>query len=374
MEQENQKNKEKEQEKIKENSEKQIQEESNQEIKIEEPKQEQFEGKLKPQETVGILSKPEKHEEPKPEIIENKGGEIAVSRPKKSFKELYDTHYKKLFAITLILLIGSLGYIFYFYNQTGDIIYKDVTLSGGTSITIYDSELDMSQLEEALSEQFEDLTIRKISDLTTNRQIAIILETNADLNEIQPALEQQIGYTLDDKNSSIEFTGSSLGANFYTQLRFAIILAFILMAIVVFIIFRTFVPSIAVILSAFADITMTLAFVNLMGIRLSTAGIVAFLMLIGYSVDTDILLTTRMIKRREKNLNTRMLTAFKTGITMTLTSLAAVFVAFLIVKGFSSVLSQIFLILVIGLSFDLLNTWITNASILKLYCEKKGIE
>ena len=35
------------------------------------------------------------------------------------------------------------------------------------------------------------------------------------------------------------------------------------------------------------------------------------------------------------------------------------------------ILSQIFTILVIGLSFDLINTWITNVSILKWYAQKK---
>ena len=58
-------------------------------------------------------------------------------------------------------------------------------------------------------------------------------------------------------------------------------------------------PAFAVMFSAFADIVMTLAVVNLVGIKLSTAGIVAFLMIIGYSVDTDILLTTRLLKRKE---------------------------------------------------------------------------
>jgi preprotein translocase subunit SecF len=143
------------------------------------------------------------------------------------------------------------------------------------------------------------------------------------------------------------------------------------MAIVVFIIFRTVVPSSAVILSAFADILMTLVFVNMLGMKISSAGIVAFLMLIGYSVDTDILLTTRLLKRREGSINHRILGAFKTGITMTLTSLLAITFAWIVVRSFSIVLSQIFLILIIGLCFDILNTWITNVSILKWYVKEK---
>ena len=71
----------------------------------------------------------------------------------------------------------------------------------------------------------------------------------------------------------------------------AILVSFIFMAIVVFIIFRNLVPSrSSYYLAAFADILMTFVVVNILGIKMSSAGIIALLMLIGYSVDTDILL------------------------------------------------------------------------------------
>ncbi len=130
------------------------------------------------------------------------------------------------------------------------------------------------------------------------------------------------------------------------------------------------VPSFAVILSAFSDLVMTLAVVNLLEIKLSTAGIVAFLMMIGYSVDTDVLLTTRVLKKKH-SINQEMYDAFKTGLTMTITSLVAVAAALITVYNFQSVLNQIFMILLIGLSFDILNTWTANASIIKWYAEKK---
>ena len=143
------------------------------------------------------------------------------------------------------------------------------------------------------------------------------------------------------------------------------------MAIVVFIQFKSFVPSLAVILSAFADIFFTLILINFFGIQLSTAGIVAFLMLIGYSVDTDILLTNKVLKREGGSVNQKIFKSFKTGIIMTLTSIVAVLAAFIIVGPFSSVLSQIFLIMIIGLSFDIVNTWLTNVSIIKWYALRK---
>jgi preprotein translocase subunit SecF len=145
------------------------------------------------------------------------------------------------------------------------------------------------------------------------------------------------------------------------------------MSIVIFFLFKTFVPSIAVILSAFADIIMPLAVVDFLGIKLSAAGIAAFLMLVGYSVDTDILLTTRALKKKEGTLNERIFGAFKTGTFMTLTALAAVLPAFFLITGLPDSFRQIFLILAFGLIADLINTWLMNTGIIKWYCDKKRI-
>lgn len=287
-----------------------------------------------------------------------------------NFAKFHDKNYKYLLLIPTLLLVASMIYLGIFYAQNNDFIYKDISLSGGTSATLT-GEFNEADIINNLSSKMEDLRVRSIYDMVSQKQKAIIIETKLDSQETKDALEEYLGYELTDKNSSFEFTGSSLSESFYSQLIIAILVAFLFMAIVVFILFRSMVPSSAVIISAFADIVMTLAFVDLIGMRLSTAGIVAFLMLIGYSVDTDILLTTRILKRNEGNLNERAYGAFKTGMTMTLTSILAVSFALVFVYSFSVVLSQIFTILIIGLVFDMVNTWITNASILKWYMEAK---
>jgi len=259
----------------------------------------------------------------------------------------------------------------FFYSQNQDFIHKDISLTGGTTVTINSGNVNPSDLKNAISGKLDDVNVREVSDLITQKQIAVIVETKSDSTLTKSVLETYLGYTLDDQNSSFEFTGSTLSSNFYQQLLIAILVAFFLMSIVVFIQFRTFIPSIAVITCAFMDIFMTLVIVNLLGMKISSAGIVAFLMLIGYSVDTDILLTTRAIKREAGTLNRRIVEAFKTGITMSLTVLVAVLAALIIVGRYSSVLSQIFTIMVIGLGFDILNTWLTNVSIIKWYALKK---
>jgi len=282
---------------------------------------------------------------------------------KKKFERFHDKHYKSLLLIPLGILILGAIFMFFFYASNQDFVLKDISLTGGTAVTIYD-DISSNKIKEDLSGRLEDISTREIYDLITREKRAVIIETKTSGKETQEILEEYLGYNLTGENSSFEFTGSTLSESFYRQLLIAILIAFIFMAIVVFIIFRTFIPSAAVIISAFMDIFMTLVLINLLGIKLSTAGIVAFLMLIGYSVDTDILLTTRILKRYRGSLNERIFGAFKTGITMTLTSLLAVGIALFVVKSFSPILTQIFTILAIGLGFDILNTWITNVSIL----------
>jgi len=288
------------------------------------------------------------------------------------FEELYNKYYKLILAIPILLLILSLIYLVSFYSKTGDIMRKDVTLTGGTSITVLtDKGVNIPEITAALSKTVEDPSVRILTDIRTGKQVSFSVETKSEAPVLKKALEDYLGYTLDDKNSSTEFTGASLSKSFYKELLRAMILAFILMAIVVFIIFRNPLPCFYVILCALTDIIVPIAIVDMVGIKVSTAGIAAFLMLIGYSVDTDILLTTRVLKRHESPLFKRITGAMKTGLTMTLTSLFAVFVAYFVT--ISSVLKQVFIILTIGLCIDMIATWLGNASMLKWYCDAKGV-
>jgi preprotein translocase subunit SecF len=123
-----------------------------------------------------------------------------------------------------------------------------------------------------------------------------------------------------------------------------------------------------VILSAFADIVEAFAVSQILGIKLSLATFTALLLLIGYSVDTDILLTTRVLKT-EGDTSEKIKRAMKTGMTMLATTGAALVALF--AMGASPVIVQITSVLLIGLLFDVLNTWITNAGLLRWYVERK---
>lgn len=283
--------------------------------------------------------------------------------------EIYEHKYEKLLIIPILLLLLAFGIIGTNYFRTGNFIDTDVSLKGGTTLTVFNApQAAVTDLERALESEFprSDITVRSLTE--SGRQRGVIIDSS----DIDPAklaefTEKELKVTKDDY--SIEIIGSTLGQSFFTQAIKAVIYAFVFMAIVIFVIFRSPMPSLYVVLAAFSDIVETWAIMILLGIKLSTAGIAALLMLIGYSVDTDILLTTRVLRRVEGNVFKAVAGALKTGLTMTFASLAAVLVAYFVSS--SHTLKQIMLILAIGLVFDIINTWLQNAGLLRLYVKKK---
>jgi preprotein translocase subunit SecF len=355
---------------IKKDDEEQI--ETKEEVKEEETKIEEVKKEVKEEPKTEIKQEVKKEEAKKPEIKE-----IKEKKPKKSIISSiwYDKNYKKLLLVWILISLFIIGQIVFMVVTTGDIMHKDVTLTGGTSISVYTNKtINSNELVTALQNKVnEEVFVRTLNELTTGKQIAIVVETKADANQTKTALEEYLGYSLTSDNSTTEVSGSNLSRTFYKQLIIALILAFIFMGITVFIIFKIPLPSLAVIQCGIFDTLGALVIANLFGIRMSTAGIAALLMLAGYSVDTDVLLTTKVIKRKgEGPLNSRIKSAFKTGIIMTTTSLAATLVGYFIVN--SPVLKQIFFVLSAGLFIDIIGTWVGNAAILKWYCEKKGLK
>ncbi|MDD1678588.1 MAG: protein translocase subunit SecF [Methanomicrobiales archaeon] len=173
-------------------------------------------------------------------------------------------------------------------------------------------------------------------------------------------------------DSKVDQIGETFGKTLQSQAVYALLFSFIGMAVVVFVAFRTLVPAGAVVLSAFADIAMTAVAMQVLGIPLSLGTTAALLMLVGYSVDSDILLTTRVLKRKGKT-DEKFTGAFRTGFIMTTTTMAAVGAMWVVsVIGSIQIITEIAAVLLLGLFFDLFNTWLTNAGLLKWYVEKRG--
>jgi len=268
---------------------------------------------------------------------------------------------KQLMAIPLVLLALSLVFIALNMVTTGMPVTPGLDFSGGTAVTIRTTDT-----HEQLQTVFADFPLVEISDMNDAKFIKFGTMDDAKSKALSALV------TRNYPDASISQISETFGKALQYQAFIALIFSFIGMAIVVFVTFRTFVPSVAVVLSAFADIVMTAATMNLFGINLSLGTTAALLMLIGYSVDSDILLTTRVLKRQGK-LQEKLAGAFHTGIIMTTTTFAAITALFIVSwLGSIQIIMEISAVLLIGLVFDVMNTWLTNAAILKWYVQKGG--
>ncbi len=260
---------------------------------------------------------------------------------------------------------------------------RGVDLTGGTSISaVVPNTVDVS--EDQIKANLADLGLNdlrvSIADNPLNNQRMYIIEfsnVQKELNqtdvvaEIKQRLSSILGIKLED--ITVQEIGPAIGKSFWESGLRAMGLAFLFMAAVVFLTFRELAPSTYVISAAALDVLYALLGMAIFHIPLSLATIAALLMLIGYSVDTDILLTTRVVKRKEGSVDDRLLSAMRTGVTMSLTTIGAL--AVLVVASWILHIQTLLFIgatLMFGLIGDLVSTWMMNAVILKWWVTRKS--
>ncbi len=273
-------------------------------------------------------------------------------------------NYKLIATIPVIITLLALVVIF----VNG--LNQSIDVSGGTEITILANNVNINDLKSQLPAGAEIRTMKSSS----GTYVIITLSKNINSDNVNEILKNY--FKVDDLNKlqySQKEIGAALSGQFWKSSFTAVGFAFIFMAVVVWAIFRTPIPSGAIVLAAISDIIIAVAGMSIFGIPVSTATVAALLMLLGYSVDTDIMLTTKVLKRRKGSLDDRIKDAMKTGITMSITTIFAMFVLYCVVTFMvpaAGLLKNIAAVILFGLIADLMTTWMTNVGILRYYVEE----
>jgi preprotein translocase subunit SecF len=263
---------------------------------------------------------------------------------------------RQLVATPLVVLGLALAVIAGFFVLTGSPVGLGIAFTGGTELQVV---TDDSPAE--IRSTF-DTELASVQPVSSQSDTYILTFQSTDTT----ALENRAG-AAGYQVESVQGRSASFGAASQTQALLGIGAAFVGMSVLVFVLFRTFVPSVAVVLSAFSDIVIPVALMNLFGIQLSLGTVAALLMLIGYSVDSDLLLNNHVLRRRGGFYESTY-RAMRTGVTMTLTSIAAMTVMTVVATLFGiPLLPAIGLVLVFGLTADLMNTYMLNVTLLRYY-------
>jgi preprotein translocase subunit SecF len=296
-----------------------------------------------------------------------------IDKLKNNFSKFYKKNYKFLLILPILMFLFSLVSIIQTYNEEGFAFHRDVSLKGGISaIFENDVKYNLVEFKEIFKNEFNSNSVI-VSFLSKNGEDkGYIIETDLKEEKLISFLENKFETKIDrEKNYSSNFISESLGESFVKQSLVIFLVSLVLMAVVVFLYFKTFIPSVSVVLSVIFDIIVLVGVLDFINFEISIAGIGAILMVIGYSIDTDILLTNRLIKEKNKKATNfeKVYESFITGNLMSFTTICALLIGLIFTN--SGIIYQICFILLIGIIIDYISTWIQNASILLWYLEKK---
>jgi len=262
---------------------------------------------------------------------------------------------RQLAAPPLAVLVVALAVIGGWMAVTGSPVSPGIEFTGGSELV---AESNAPQSEVRAAFETEPVNVRQVG--TGGDQYLVTFQT-----EEVPDIREDSDVTIDVVQS--QSVSATFGSSTQELALLGVAGAFLGMSVLVFALFRTFVPSIAVVVSAFSDIVVPLALMNVLGIKLSLGTVAALLMLIGYSVDSDILLNNHVL-RRSGSFWESVDRAMNTGVTMTVTSIAAMSVMTVVSYVFGiQLMTAIGVVLVLGLTTDLMNTYMLNVTLLRWY-------
>ena len=268
---------------------------------------------------------------------------------------------RQLAAVPLAILALALLVIVGWTVVTGAPVNLGIEFTGGTELRIDAQGVSETEIADSFSQQPE--SVRLVPEDGTYIVTFQTAEGAAGDGTDFASEARDAGFTV--RSSST--VSPTFGGDLQQEALIGLVVAFAGMAVLVFAMFRVFVPSVAVVVSAFSDIVIPLALMNVFGIKLSLGTIAALLMIIGYSVDSDILLNNHIL-RRSGDFYESTYRAMRTGVTMTLTSLSAMIVMTITATLFGiQLLAAIGTVLAFGLAVDLMNTYMLNLSLLRWY-------
>jgi len=225
---------------------------------------------------------------------------------------------RKMVAISLAVLAVALSILGFTYIKTGSPVNLGVEFTGGTIITV-----PVVESEGEIAANLAAYPVLDIRDVGNRYMVQMGPMDDAKYRQLSAMIDAEY------QNPEIKYMGPVYSTRLQEQAKTYIPLSFLFMAVVVFLIFRTPFVALTVILAAFSDIMITAACMDVTGLKLSLGTVAALLMLIGYSVDSNILLNNRVLKRKGRT-EEKVLGAFRTGIAMTSTTFSAIFALFLV--------------------------------------------
>lgn len=274
---------------------------------------------------------------------------------------------RQLIAIPLILSL--------FFAAAALVLHVPISrdFKGGTLVQVRDLETapDISSIKGSI----EDFLGAQVDTKSTSYENKFGFDMEADNTDLPENVKAELGNLItnqlgvENEKVHVYNMGSTITGIYKGQARNAIIGAIVAMAIIIFIAFRRRFSVGAILLTVGLDFIGVFGCMAIFRVPLSLASVAGLLMLIGYSVDTNILLTTRVLRRIAGAAREHTASAMKTGLTMSATTLTVLIALNLFTAA--PALDQLSAVLIFGVIVDIANTWFLNAGMLIWRAQKE---
>ncbi len=226
----------------------------------------------------------------------------------------------------------------------GYIFEKDVSIKGGYIIVIpKEVNLNPTDIYKQLSTIYPDIRVYETKGLV------YIEGSSLDAQRVVDIINKKFNLNLEIKDIEIQQYDSYFGSIIFKEFIKLVIIALILVSIAVLIRMKNKVSALAIVLTILFDLSATAFLVSMLGYPISIIAFIAFLMILGYAIDNNIVLATNILKE-EGTFEDKVKLSLKVGYLMEATTLIVLIVTYLIVNA--KVIHELAFILIIALLAD----------------------
>ncbi|MCK4269934.1 MAG: preprotein translocase subunit SecF, partial [Methanogenium sp.] len=159
---------------------------------------------------------------------------------------------RQMVALPVAMLVIAMLFLAFNTISTGMPVEPGIDFAGGVAVTLFTDDS-----REEIETYFSDYPLKSVGEsLNDGRYLVFDYMDDTQFRKLTGTVMEQY------PDAKVDQIGETFGKSLQTQAVWALLFSFIGMAIVVFIAFKTVIPSVAVVISAFSDIIITAAFMN----------------------------------------------------------------------------------------------------------------
>ena len=277
-----------------------------------------------------------------------------------------ENNYKKFLLISILLFAIFTGIILFNYFKYGYIINKSITISGGY-VTLINNNYNLTNTE--IQNILNRMNITDYVLYSTSNIIYIASRDQINGTLLISLLNQYYNISIQPSDISIQQYSSLIGDLIFNQFLFFVILAMIFAAFVIFIAFRVSNTTLNIISTILFDIIGLLAILSITKYPIGANGFIAMLMILGFAIDNNVVLSTNMIKEKDKPFIERVKMSFRVGMLMEIIALYTLLLLYFIVPDPS--VNEFAFVLSTATILDLIYYLIGNIPLYKYFEAKK---